>query len=63
MSREKRERDGGWRRRMPWIRSSVDIMRRSFWPSERSLLKYIPESWVGGRHTAPFSEQALKARY
>lgn len=32
ISRAKREREGGWRRRVPWIRSRVEMMRRSFVP-------------------------------
>lgn len=38
ISRAKRERDGGWRRRIPWIRSRLDTIRRSFWPSGRVKL-------------------------
>lgn len=34
ISRAKREREGGWIKRMPWRRSRVEIRRRSFWPLE-----------------------------
>lgn len=38
ISREKREREGGCMRRIPWRRSRVETIRRSFWPSGDPLV-------------------------